>query len=534
MCATLIGRSRLTVPPLVSALLIQLSSATREAVPDDAVCDIQCFYCAHIFLAAERFVLCEKCEGFVSCEACWRLKKDMFWLLKMQIQRLGEDRPRKHKLWGRLHEHEFDMEHADWREPDLLHFAKYTFQELYDLREREAEFVAQQQQALALEASAAPPAAQRQRSNSGRAQVPVLAAACPLPRTSSSSRFSLSQPTTTKAGHSADTHALFRSTVQAGTTRQTLNRTATSQLVLSSFPFGTAKLTTVSHVHLALARAAPSSSSSARAANSSGSPAAAARESKQTTLLPQPILSPLTAASSSSSSSLVASIDLTTETAADSSSILLPAPASTTPFPPVWKPLMAFCARQQVQPDSGALEVRASHHVAQPLDKPCELGVFATRRILTNQSVCFYAAHRVNDAEVDRRLDSHVRHLANTHSSLDGLPTARLFRRYIARSQADVAQLLTMPATDFLPLPETLAAQQLAGLPIGCMINSPVSAAEGQHNAKSNVRVKHLPTADADGLELAEIHCLQAKCDIEAGTELLCRYNGNNEKRKFA
>lgn len=483
-------------------------------------------------------MLCEKCEGFVSCENCWRLKRTMLWLIEKQTQRLLEDLPREHKLWSRLSEHDFEMDHADWTNPDLFHFAIYTFQQLFDLREREARFVAAEAQ------KAEEPPAQRQRNNSGQAVVP--AAARSLPSTSHvvpASRFSASQPTL--AASSAGTHALFRSTMRTGQSQGKTRTAATNQLSPSSLLFGPAKPTTVSHVHLALAPAAAPASSSSSAlvrANVGKRTAAAASGDgfKQTTLLPQPILakaSPLGAAASSS----ITPIDLTGAPAAAASAspsrgFLSVAPSSTTPFPPTWVSLMAFYARNPV--DSSALEVRASQHVAQPLNTRCELGVFVTRRIPKDQVVCYYAAHRVIDKKVDRRLDSHVRHLANScSSSLDGLPTARLFRRYLARSEAEVQQLLAMPAADFLPLPGTLAAQQLAGLPLGCMINSPVRDTPHRQPVKANVATAHIQSvSQADDIELVEVLQIVAKCDIEAGTELLCRYAGHldREKQKIA
>jgi len=432
----------------------------------------------------------------------------MIWLLNQQVHHLQQDQQRgpEEKLWPRLHEHSFKMNHADWTKPDLLHFAKYTFQILYDLREREARFIEEQQSAQA-------PPAQKQRHDS--AIVPLRAAARTLPLPAAAARFTLSQASSGTSSASAAIHAQFRSHVPVAESKKKKKEkqstmAPTNQLVHSSLPFGTVKPMAVSHARLALA------SSSAAAANSGP---------KQTTLLPQPIPSSALGASSA------APINLTT-----TASTLEIAPQSIAPFLPLWKELMLFYEKQVVQPDSDALEVRASEHVAQPWNKPCELGVFATRRIPKNQRVCYYAAHKVTDAEVNRRLDSHVRHLPNTSSSLDGLPIARLFRRYIARSDADVAELLAKTAADFSPVPGTIEATRLAGLrsSIGCMINSPVAAQEGQQKATANVRIEYLSVSAADGLDLAAIQCLTTKCDVEAGAELLCAYGSPEEKRKFA
>lgn len=107
-----------------------------EATFDDYdVCDIQCFYCCEIMRVADKFVLCEVCEGFVACLPCWhRHNLSLLELEERKAKLLRRDQRRQHKLWPQLHDHSFSMEHADWTNPDQGDFREGTYRELHDLR----------------------------------------------------------------------------------------------------------------------------------------------------------------------------------------------------------------------------------------------------------------------------------------------------------------------------------------------------------------------------------------------------------------
>lgn len=101
---------------------------------DYDVCDIQCFYCCEIMRAADRFVICEICEGFVACPPCWeRHNLSLLELEERKVKLLRRDQRRQHKLWPRLREHSFKMSHADW-DSDGGNFRVGTFRELNQLR----------------------------------------------------------------------------------------------------------------------------------------------------------------------------------------------------------------------------------------------------------------------------------------------------------------------------------------------------------------------------------------------------------------
>jgi len=138
--------------PINAASRVSASASHSDAESDEerapraedprAVTDIQCFYCETIFWASERFVLCEKCEGFVSCLFCWtdterEGKKWSVEELELQQRKLLQrDERRKYKLWPNLQDHGFRMEHADWTDPDKGHFHVYTWLQLKRLRDQ--------------------------------------------------------------------------------------------------------------------------------------------------------------------------------------------------------------------------------------------------------------------------------------------------------------------------------------------------------------------------------------------------------------
>jgi hypothetical protein len=193
--------------------------------------------------------------------------------------------------------------------------------------------------------------------------------------------------------------------------------------------------------------------------------------------------------------------------------------------PPSSELLAAYAREVAAHPDAApSLEVRASHYVAQSLNEPCQLGVFACRRILEGERVCFYAGHISHKTDVKEM--SHARCIASTDSCLDGLPTADLFTRFIPANQAAVDAIRRMPAADFLPAADSNERKLLNMLPIGCMINSPVG---GRKIANTRIVWFHVP--EGQGLPQAPISRFQATRDIEIGEELLGKYSSNEEKQ---
>ena len=138
-----------------------------------------------------------------------------------------------------------------------------------------------------------------------------------------------------------------------------------------------------------------------------------------------------------------------------------------------------------------------------------------------------------------RELSSHTRYVPNTTVVLDGAPTARLFTRYIAHTQAGITGVLNMRAEAFLPYNTKDPAKQaalrdlLSQLAIGCMVNSPAaggSSRPGHRAVNANVCNQWVNTYDGDGLALGEFSRLDARRNIKKGDELLCCYKNGEER----
>lgn len=112
-------------PPAAS-----LSSLADVAAADldDEVCsvadgrltaaDFSCFYCHRLIPRAEDFILCEACQGFCICHACWPTWARSQWtedrLRAHQQQLLDEDRQRDAPpRWRRLAAHDFTATHSN-------------------------------------------------------------------------------------------------------------------------------------------------------------------------------------------------------------------------------------------------------------------------------------------------------------------------------------------------------------------------------------------------------------------------------------
>lgn len=520
--------------------------------------------------AADYFVLCEKCEGFVSCVKCWRKteRPDEQWtmgdLQRRKERLLLRDASRQHKLWPRLHEHSFDMNHADWTDSDNGHFGITNFQQLHRLRVEEQRFLAEKQQSTP-KRKLAPATAISSSTTASVASVSSTPAAAVVrtssaPATSSSSSTvsvvaasSRSTPFSAPAvlavvtscrrvENGAPVRNLFSRSLLTGTSRKSAPMTSSSNVTPSvqrSFleqqheevenvppqaaiskhrnPFALTKSiisTTTSRLSLfgrvtTVAAAAASSSSS-----SSSSRTIAAAETSVTRR-------PIAAAAAA-----VSPVPPTTSKLADVES----AERTGEPFHPPTALLLELYKNHPIAHSSN-LEVRASRHLPPQFHKPCELGVFAKTYITKGDKICYYAAHFEDKDKIQPGQRSHARHLAGTDCALNGLPTANLFRRYIPHSFQGVKTVERMPSSSFLPVEGSLEAKQLTGLPIGCMINSPAGRASDRRMAANpNVVIEHHDTGDAEGLQHASIHYLVAKFNIQAGDELLCVYNNNEEQ----
>ena len=522
-------------------LVLQIFVEPAAEISNYAVCDIQCFYCFDILRAADRFVLCERCEGFVSCVRCWRRTEfpgETYSLADLELRKeklLTRDARRQHKLWSRLHEHQFDAEHADWTDPESGDFNTYTYKQLAALRE------------------AGPTGTighKRKEPTASPAAAATVATTQPTHRTMS-------------APHSAPAAAAASSS-SAASRQQLQPRVA---------PFSAPHLKTARSLFgsQVLASSSSSSSSSAAQPSSKSAPArslamqrpcedkeddkendAPPKPSQDSEAKPRSKATPVNKGATSSSArsvfrdrmehvqavSLLSATSLLfqqqqppqppQQSSKPTTAIITDAPPSKTPCPPPDAALTKLYASKPLE-HSSAIEVRASAHLPPLLGHPCELGVFATRDIPIGAPICYYASHHAYKKHVRPEFSSHARSLANTDLVLDGIPTARLFSRYIAHTQAGITGVLKMPALAFLPRAGTVEAKLLSQLAIGCMINSPAGR-PGDRPVNPNVSVRHIHTKDADGLQMGSVHCLYAKFNIKIGEELLCCYNNPEER----
>jgi len=449
------------------------------------VCDIQCFYCCHIFRVDEQFVMCETCEGFVSCPTCWEKTEEEGQqygipdLEEVKDKRLRRDARRRHKLWPQLAQHKFSMQHADWTDLDSGDFNTYTYRQLAALREAglTGEVGHKRKEPAA---AASPPATPARRTMSAPHSAPPPAAAAAAAVSSTKL-----QQTTARVAPASAPHS---------------NTTARSLFVRSQ-----------------ASRTIPAASSQPSRKSAPAS-SGAVNQRRQIEEKEEEDEDDDEEEERSSAA----------QTTRESTPSVTAAAASTLLCPPPDAALLKLYTSRPLK-YSSAIEVRASAHLPPLLGQPCQLGVFATRDIPKDSPICYYASHREFKKQVKQEESSHARRLAETDFVLDGRPTARLFTRYIAHDRAGIAQVLQMPAAAFLAQAGTDKAKLLAQLAVGCMINSPAGR-PGDRPTKPNVKVAHGRIPDGAGLPLGALPFLVAKFNIKIGEELLCCYHNPEEK----
>ena len=85
---------------------------------------MQCFFCFSRLPQFKKFIECNKCFGFHSCEECWDNNSvvgghSVAWLNRRKATLIELDAfevrvNKREAYWDDLHKHSFDVSHAEW------------------------------------------------------------------------------------------------------------------------------------------------------------------------------------------------------------------------------------------------------------------------------------------------------------------------------------------------------------------------------------------------------------------------------------
>ncbi len=182
---------------------------------------------------------------------------------------------------------------------------------------------------------------------------------------------------------------------------------------------------------------------------------------------------------------------------------------------------------------SSLVEVRAVPSLSK-IDRPCQLGVYATCDIVAGTPIMFYSSQitDANDAQMIASGKEYAKSVPGTSLSqvIDGKPVADMYRRIIPRNAAELAALGTHAAAAFEPRAADYTSgdmQLFASSAKGFMVNT----CQNRATADGKTMVTNCTWATQSSSPMSDVAVLSSRRAIREGEELVYSSYHNNESK---
>ncbi len=183
---------------------------------------------------------------------------------------------------------------------------------------------------------------------------------------------------------------------------------------------------------------------------------------------------------------------------------------------------------------SSLVEVRAVPSLSK-INRPCQLGVYATCDIAASTPIMFYSSQitDVNDAQMIASGKEYAKSVAGTGLSqvIDGKPVADMYRRIIPRNAAELAALGTRAAAAFEPRAADYTSgdmQLFASSAKGFMVNT----CQNRATADGGPMVTNCAWVTQSLSPMSDVAVLSCRRAIRRGEELVYGSYHNNDSKQ--